>query len=71
MLENIRYELIEMAEAEAIRLFRIARRAIEHDCTDTATAIRNEAFWLHTTGTAYPERLLDRNFKYAFKYAFK
>lgn len=71
-LEKIRNRLKEMSEREAMRLFRLARRAKVHGCKpETVEAIRNEAMWLHTTGTAYPDRLIDWKFEYDFKYAFR
>lgn len=65
---EIRCELEEIAEHEAIRLFRLARRAKKHGCSNqTVTNIRNEAFELHMTG--YPERLLApfKTWRYAFR----
>lgn len=71
-LEEIRQRLKEMAEQETSRLFRLARRAKVHGCkTETVEGIRNEARWLHETGTAYPERLIHWKFEYDFKYAFR
>lgn len=71
-LERIRCELIEMAEKEATKLFRLAWRAKNHGCKPgMVEAIRNEARWLHDTATAYPERLIAYEFKYDFKYAFR
>lgn len=67
-LMRIRERLKEIAENEAIKLFRLARRAKTHGCrNETIEEIRNEARELHMTG--YPERLLDpfRTWKYAFK----
>lgn len=68
----IREQLKEMAEREATKLFRLARRAKAHGCkTETVEAIRNEARWLHETGTAYPDRLVHWKLEYDFKYAFR
>lgn len=67
-LTRIRERLEEIAENEATKLFRLARRAKTHGCSnETIEEIRNEARELHMTG--YPERLLDpfRTWKYAFK----
>lgn len=67
-LNEIREQLKEIAEHEAMKLFRMARRLKERGGTEeTVSAIRNEAFELHNTG--YPERLLDpfKTWKYAFK----
>lgn len=69
---EMRYELVDMAKAEAYRLWRLARKANEHGCSnELVAAIREEANWLHTTGRSYPERLLGWQFQYEFKYAFK
>ena len=71
-LKEIRCQLEEMARQEAKQLFRLAWRAQEHGCKrETVEKIREEARWLHDTGTAYPERLIDFDFKYKFQYAFK
>lgn len=71
-LREISDKLKEMAEKEAMRLYRLAWRAKAHGCKpETVEAIRNEARWLHETATAYPERLLRWQFEYEFKYAFR
>lgn len=71
-LREISDKLKEMAEKEAMRLYRLAWRAKAHGCKpETVEAIRNEARWLHDTATAYPERLLRWQFEYEFKYAFR
>lgn len=71
-LRKIRNKLVEIAEKEAMRLFRLARRAKAHECKpETVEAIRNEARWLYETGTVYPDRLVYCGFEYDFKYAFK
>lgn len=71
-LREISDKLKEMAEKEAVRLYRLAWRAKAHGCKpETVEAIRNEARWLHETATAYPERLLRWQFEYEFKYAFR
>lgn len=67
-LRKIREELGEIAEQEATKLYRLARRAKVHGCrNEMVEAIRNEARELHMTG--YPERLLDpdKTWKYAFR----
>ena len=57
-LIEIRYTLIDMAEAESKKLYRLAWRAEEHGCSNRLVdEIRSEARWLHGTATAYPERL--------------
>ena len=71
-LREISDKLKEMAEKEAMRLYRLAWRAKAHGCKpETVEAIRNEARWLHVTATAYPDRLLRWEFEYDFKYAFR
>lgn len=71
-LEEIRWRLKEKAEKEAHRLWRIARRAWKHGCSkELIREIREEARWLHGTAQAYPERMLDWEFEYKFKYAFR
>lgn len=71
-LNAIKERLKEMAEQEATKLFRLAWRAKAHGCKpETVEAIRNEARWLHETGTAYPDRLVHWKFEYEFKYAFR
>ena len=68
----IRNRLIEKAEEEATRLYRMARVASKHGCSQAiVNEIREEANWLHTTATAYPDRLVHWKFEYEFKYAFK
>lgn len=69
-LLKIRNYLKEMAEKEATQLYRLAWRAKDHGCSqETIDNIRSEANELHMT--AYPERLVSSEFKYAHKYAFK
>lgn len=71
-LEKIKQQLKIMSENEALRLFRLARRATAHECKpETVERIRNEAQWLHETATAYPDRLLRWQFEREMKYAFK
>ena len=71
-LEEIRWQLKEAADKEAHRLWRLARNAFKHGCSQQlVNAIREEANWLHTNGTAYPDRLIAWDFEYKFKYAFK
>lgn len=69
-LSEIRNRLIEIAEQEAVRLYRMARNLQQHGGSpDTVAEIREEAGYLHTNVTAYPGRLLDTEtrWKYAFK----
>ena len=71
-LKAIRQQLKDMAEKEAIRLFRLARRAEKHGCRQgTVEKIREEAWWLHGAATSYPDRLIHWKFEYEMKYAFK
>lgn len=71
-LKNIKWNLVDMAEKEAQKLFRFARKSESHGCSqETVSAIREEARWLHGTATAYPERLLSDQFAYEFHYAFR
>lgn len=71
-LRQIRNELSQMSEREAIKLWRIARQAEKRNCSvELIRAIREEANWLHTNGQSYPERLLEWRFEFIFKYAFK
>lgn len=65
-IRKIRHYLIDKAEKESKRLYRMAWRAKAHGCSDTTVeAIRNEARELYMTG--HPERLLTRDYIYAFK----
>lgn len=72
-LDSIRYDLIMMAEREAMKLWRLARKAQEHSVSNECiNNIREEAFIMHNTMRSYPDRLLNiylmERFKYAFKY---
>ncbi|MGN0398841.1 MAG: hypothetical protein ACI4EO_01820 [Blautia sp.] len=72
MLEQITYELEEIAEKEAMFLFRTARRAEKHGCSwELIEGLREEGFWLHDTAAAYPDRLVHPERDYKMKYAFK
>lgn len=69
-LKEIRIRLIEIAEQEATRLYRMARKLQEHGGSPATVAeIREEANYMWTNMTGYPERLLDTETKW--KYAFK
>lgn len=71
-LLQIRKELIKMAGSEAICLWRMAREAQNHGCSDRLVEqIREEADWCYTTATAYPERLLCPEIMDRKKFAFK
>lgn len=67
-LREIREQLEEIAEQEATKLFRLARRAEVHGCSnETVETIREEARELYRTG--YTERLLDpcKVWRFAFR----
>lgn len=68
---RMREELANKAEREAMRLFRLARQAEKHEAKSTAMIIRKEAHNLLTNYRTYPERLLEWDFEYKFKYAFR
>ena len=71
-LIEIREKLKFMAERESTRLFRLARRAASHGCSQKlVNEIKEEAIWLNTNGTSYPDRLVAWNFQYDKKYAFR
>ncbi len=70
--QEIENELREMAEKEALKLWRLARRAIAHGCKqELVNAIREETWWLHSNATAHPGWLLDSDYQYKTKYVFK
>lgn len=69
-LREIRWQIREMAEKEAEKLWRLARNLQKRGgSAETVTAIREEASQLHMT--VYPERLIAWDAKYKFKYAFR
>ena len=67
----IRYELQDIAKAEAVRVWRLARRMESHGCDpESISRARAEADELYNTmGWGYPERLLNpfKVWQYAFK----
>ncbi|MSS88654.1 hypothetical protein FYJ45_10205 [Eisenbergiella tayi] len=66
-LRKIKNQLQDMAKAESMKLFRMARRLEKHGGSpETVNRIREEAFTLHNTG--YPERLLDEFIKWEFAF---
>lgn len=70
-LDNIYWQLKEIAEKEAMKVWRMARRAEAKGCSQKlVNEIRNEGHALYNEYTAYPERLLDNNAKSKLKYAF-
>lgn len=69
-LRDIRNELVGICDAEANKLWRLARRLLAHGGSlETASAIREEAdsLWM----TAYPERAIQRAYDGTYRYAFK
>ena len=71
-LRNYRFELRELAEQEATKLWRLARRAKAHKVSaDTVHKIQEEADYCYRTLTTYPERMLEWDFEYKMQYAFK
>ena len=69
-LSEIRRSLSDMAEAEARKLFRLARNAQEHGVSlETVDEIKDEAWFLNLNMTSSPERLLNpfKVWKFAFK----
>lgn len=71
-LKEIRNRLKEKAEREATKLWRMARKAEKRGCSSKLVhEIREEANWLHSTATAYPDRLIYWEFEYKYKYAFR
>lgn len=71
-IRDIKWQLREIAEKEAMNLYRLARKAQEHGVSDSVVAeIREEARNLERNGVAYPERILDWKFEYETKYAFR
>lgn len=68
-INDIRDELEERAVKEAMRLWRLARKADKKGCsTALIEEIRIEANWLHTTARNNPERIIDWTFEYEHKY---
>lgn len=71
-LQDLRFELAQMAEREAYRLYRLARKAKKHGTsTELVHSIQEEASYCLVTLTTYPDRLLSWDFEYKMKYAFK
>lgn len=68
-LRAIRSQLMDMAEKEATKLYRLAWRMTEHGCSkESIRKCREEANKLHMTG--YPERIIDPfvTWEYAFRF---
>lgn len=71
-LKEIRRNLTEIARVESMKLFRLAKRAEKHGCSEKLVAeIREEARWIWNIGDSSPEMLLSWEFKYRVKFAFK
>lgn len=67
-IDEIRYELIQIQAKEAFKVYRLARRAKQHGCTDRLVEkIRDEGTRLCRMN---PEDLLYpfHDWKYAFKF---
>lgn len=61
-LRKIKNQLQDIAKAESMKLFRMARRLEKHGGSpETVNRIREEAFTLHNTG--YPEKVIRRIYK--------
>lgn len=70
-LNAIKSELEQMAKREALRVWRMARRAESHGCSKAlVNEIRNEGSDLYNNYGTYPERLLEWTTKNKLKYAF-
>lgn len=71
-IKRMREELKHKAEREAMKLWRLARRAEKHGvAAEIVRTIRDEADYCHRTLTAYPERVLSWRIEYDTKYAFR
>lgn len=71
-LRDLRYQLTEMIEKEASNLLRLARKASEHGVREEVVReITKEAWLLRENAKAYPERILNWDFEYKTKYAFR
>ena len=66
-LKEIARELEEIRDREALRLFRLSRKALEHGCSEElCIRIRNEAWKVQRM---YPDHLLNpfNKWEWAFK----
>lgn len=71
-LKAIRNQLGEKAEKEAHRLYRLARNAEQHGCSDQLVSeLRGEGILIYINAKSYPERLLMWDIENKFKYAFR
>lgn len=70
-LNDIHDELRTMSEREAMKVWRMARRAEKKGCSEKlVNDIREEGCALYNEYKTYPERLLDWRAKNRLKYAF-
>lgn len=70
-LNEMRYELEAMAEKEAYKWWRIARRAEAHGCsTQLVNEIREDADYAWYTLKTYPDRVLSWKLPFEHKYIF-
>jgi hypothetical protein len=71
-LNDIRFELEQIANHESMKWFRIASKAQAKGCSpELVQAIRKEAFWLNQYGSSDPCQLLALDFPYKTKYIFR
>lgn len=71
-IHKIHRDLVRMAEREATHLWRLARKAEEHGVSpDTVAAIREEADYCYYTLTASLAKMVEWDFQYKMRYAFK
>lgn len=70
-LNKIRRELSEMAEKEAMKLWRLARKAKAHGVSDKLVNEIREEGWEIFRMRDNPDRLLEWKFEYTTKYAFR
>lgn len=70
-VKEIRLELATIAEKEAHKLWRLARKAEAHGVSDKlVNAIREEG-WSVWDSRNNPDRLIEWRFEYQHKYAFR
>jgi hypothetical protein len=69
---EMRYELSQIADREAIKWFRIQRKVEKKGCSNELIAfIKKEAMWIGFEASRYPEKLLSENLKSEHKYIFR
>lgn len=70
--QELRYQLQKMAECEAIKLWRLARKAEKHNLSiKLISEIREEANHCYVNLRTYPDRMLSWDFENKMKYAFR